>query len=58
MEILGTLLQKTFVTEKGEIVEYYVVEYQIDEETTIDVKLKSDKAKLLLMAEKLKAYED
>ena len=54
MEIVGRLLKKTFVTDKGEAIDYFVVEFPLNGEENIEVKIKSDKAKLLIMAEELK----
>lgn len=56
MEIVGKLLKKTFVTDKGEALDYYVVQFPLNDEESIEVKIKSDKAKLLIMAEQLKEF--
>lgn len=53
MEIVGRLLRKTFVTDKGEAVDYYVVEFPLNDQENVEVKIKSDKAKLLIMAKEL-----
>lgn len=53
MEIVGRLLKKTFVTDKGEAIDYFVVEFPLNGDETIEVKIKSDKAKLLIMAREL-----
>lgn len=54
MEVIGKLLHKSFISDKGEVIEYYVIEFPLDDENTIETKIKSDKAKLLIMADQLK----
>lgn len=56
MEIVGRLLRKTFVTDKGEAVDYYVVEFPLNDQENVEVKIKSDKAKLLIMAKELEEF--
>ena len=54
MEIIGKLIKKTFINTNGEVVEFYVLQFELDGGETLDLNVKSDKAKILLMSEKLK----
>lgn len=53
MEIVGRLLKKSFVSDKGEVIDYFVVEFPLNDTENIEIKVKSDKAKLLIMSKEL-----
>lgn len=53
MEFTCGLLKKTFVNDKGEAIIYYNLEFILDDDETILIPIKSDKAKLLIMAKQL-----
>lgn len=50
MEIVGKLVKKNFTVESGEVRDYYVIEYSLVDGSKLEVSLKGDKAKLLLMS--------
>lgn len=50
MEIIGKLVKKNFTVETGEVRDYYVIEYSLVDGSKLEVSLKGDKAKLLLMS--------
>ena len=50
MEIVGKLVKKNFTVESGEVKDYYVIEYPLVDGSKLEVPLKGDKAKLLLMS--------
>lgn len=50
MEIVGKLVKKNFTVESGEVRDYYVIEYSLVDGSKLEVPLKGDKAKLLLMS--------
>lgn len=54
MEVTGKLCKKEFTTETGEVREYYVLSIPLYGNETIEISLKGDKAKLILMSESLK----
>lgn len=54
MEIIGKLCKKEFTTETGEVREYYVLSIPLYGNETIEISIKSDKAKLLIMSENLR----
>lgn len=54
MEITGKLCKKEFTTENGEVREYYVISIALYGNETIEISLKGDKAKLILMSEAMK----
>lgn len=59
IEVIGKLVKKKFTDSEGHEREYYVLSiplfsYDGTEEETIEITIKSDKAKLLLMSESLK----
>lgn len=53
MEVTGKLIKKQFVNENGEPIEYYVVTFDLVNGDKLDVKLKNDKAKLLLLSQSI-----
>lgn len=54
MEVVGKLIKKEFTTENGEVREYYVLSIPLFGNETIEITIKSDKAKLLIMSETIK----
>lgn len=55
MNIDAKLVEKTFTTkDTGEVRKYYAIELPLVDGTNLEVTLKSDKAKIFLMSEKLK----
>lgn len=47
------LFKKTFKTEDGQTKEYYVLKFELVDNETLEIPLKSDKAKLLAMSKSL-----
>lgn len=54
MDIVGKLIKKEFTTDNGEVREYYVISIPLYGNETIEISLKGDKAKLILMSETMK----
>lgn len=52
MEYKCKLVKKTFTTKENEAREYYVLQFNILEDETLEITIKSDKAKLLLLSKK------
>lgn len=50
MEIVFELREKKFVTEDNREIKYYVLQRKLVDGSTIEVPLKGDKSKLLLMS--------
>ena len=47
------LYKKTFTTKEGELREYYVLQFPLVNNETLEIPIKSDKAKLLSMSHAL-----
>lgn len=58
MDLKCKLVKKTFTAENGEVREYYVLEFHITEDDTLDVTIKKDKAQLLLLSQKVSTFPD
>lgn len=50
MKLQFELVKKAFTTESGEKRDYYVLVYKLADGTDLEVTLKGDKAKLLIMS--------
>lgn len=50
MKLEFELIKKHFITESGEKRDYYVLIYKLADGTDLEVTLKGDKAKLLIMS--------
>lgn len=53
MKVDFELLEKSFTSDEGKPIKYYVLSRQLIDGSTIEVSIKSDKAKLLLMSLKI-----
>ena len=53
MELKCKLVKKTFKADDGSSRDYYVLEFILVDGSTLDITLKSDKAKILLMSNNL-----
>ena len=49
------LFKKTFTTKEGELKEYYVIQFPLANNETLEIPIKSDKAKLLSMSKALES---
>ena len=54
MEIVGKLVKKEFTTSDGQVKEYYVLLIPLVGNEKMEITIKSDKAKLLIMSETIK----
>lgn len=54
MEIVGKLVKKEFTTPDGQVKEYYVLSIPLVGNEKMEITIKSDKAKLLIMSETIK----
>lgn len=50
MKVEFELLEKKFATEDGREIKYYVLTRRLIDNTTIEIPIKGDKSKLLLMS--------
>ena len=50
MNITGKLEKKNFKADNGETRDYYVITYNLGNGETLDVSIKGDKAKLILLS--------
>lgn len=50
MKVEFELLEKKFTTEEGKEVKYYVLKRTLVDNTTLEIPVKGDKSKLLLMS--------
>ena len=50
MDYKCKLVKKTFTTKEGEVREYYVLQFDILGSEKLEITIKSDKAKLLLLS--------
>ena len=50
MKVEFELLEKKFTTEDGKDIKYYVLSRKLVDNTTIEIPIKGDKSKLLLMS--------
>lgn len=50
MNLECKLVKKTFNTDDGQVRDYYVLEFTLADGSTLDVPVKSDKAKILTMS--------
>ena len=57
MPIESKLIKKEFTTEDGIKREYYVIEYELVDGQVLDIPIKGDKAKLLIMSIALQRKE-
>lgn len=53
MNVELKLLEKTFTTEDGKNLPYYTLSYDLVDGSTLEVPIKGDKAKLLLLSLKV-----
>lgn len=53
MSLNCKLVKKSFVTNEGDSRDYYVIVFDLIDGSTLEVSLKGDKAKLLLMSSAL-----
>ena len=53
MDLNCKLVKKTFTTQNGELREYYVLEFTIANNETLEITIKKDKAQLLLLSQKI-----
>ena len=58
MNLNCKLVKKTFTAENGEAREYYVLEFSIADNETLDITIKKDKAQLLLLSQKVIGFPD
>ena len=54
IEVIAKLVKKNFTDSDGHKREYYVLSIPLTEEENIEITIKGDKAKLILMSESLK----
>lgn len=47
------LVKKTFTDDKGEVREYYVLQFDLADDEKLEITIKGEKAKLLLLSSKL-----
>lgn len=50
MKVEFELLEKKFTTEDGREIKYYVLARQLVDKTTLEIPVKGDKSKLLIMS--------
>lgn len=53
MDIKCKLVKKTFTAENGEVRDYFVLEFPIADNETMEITIKKDKAHLLLLSQKV-----
>lgn len=53
MEMKCRLLKKDFTTEDGQKREYHVIQFDLADGSTLDIPVKGDKARLLVMTQAL-----
>lgn len=58
MDLKCKLVKKTFTVESGEVREYYVLEFSIADNETLEITIKKDKAQLLLLSQKVIGFPD
>lgn len=57
MDLKCKLVKKTFTAENGEVRDYYVLQFIIDSDETLEITIKKDKAQLLLLSQKVNLLE-
>lgn len=57
MEMECKLVKKDFTTEDGQVRNYYVIEFILADGQALDIPIKGDKAKLLIMSVALQRKE-
>lgn len=58
MDLKCKLVKKTFTAENGEVREYYVLEFSIADNDTLEITIKKDKAQLLLLSQKVIGFPE
>lgn len=58
MDLKCKLVKKTFTAENGEVRDYYVLEFCIADNETLDITIKKDKAQLLLLSQKVVKFPE
>lgn len=58
MELNCKLVKKTFTAENGEVRDYYVLVFSIADNETLEITIKKDKAKLLLLSQKVNNFPE
>ena len=58
MNLECKLVKKTFTAENGEVREYYVLQFVIADNETLEITIKKDKAQLLLLSQKVIGFPD
>ena len=58
MDLKCKLVKKTFTAENGEIRTYYVLQFPIVDDETLDITIKKDKAQLLLLSDKIPNFPE
>lgn len=53
MDVIGKLNKKTFIDSNGELHEYYVLQFELYGGEVLEITVKGDKAKLLIMSQEL-----
>lgn len=53
MKVEASVIKKHFTTENGEVREYYAISIPLINGETVEITLKSDKAKLILLSQAL-----
>lgn len=58
MDLKCKLVKKTFTSENGEVREYFVLEFPIADNETMEITIKKDKAQLLLLSQKVIGFHE
>lgn len=58
MKLEFELVEKSFKTAEGENLKYYVLQYKLSDGSTLELPVKSDKAKLLKLSNSISSTKD
>lgn len=58
MDLNCKLVKKTFTAQNGEVREYFVLEFPLTQDETLEITIKKDKAQLLLLSQKVTSFPE